>query len=88
MFLVRGFAKRVLLIDNHAQLGHVVLYLGMDGSNHHFYDLVQMSAGWTRSCSVDSSPRTPAASMFCPLLTFMAAHGKPTPTPSSGHWSS
>jgi pilus assembly protein CpaE len=22
-------------------LGHVVLYLGMDGSNHHFYDLVQ-----------------------------------------------
>jgi pilus assembly protein CpaE len=41
MFLVKGFGKRVLLIDNHAQLGHVVLYLGMDGSNHHFYDLVQ-----------------------------------------------
>lgn len=41
MFLVRGLGKRVLLIDNHAQLGHVVLYLGMDGSNHHFYDLVQ-----------------------------------------------
>jgi len=41
MFLVRGFGKKVLLIDNHAQLGHVVLYLGMDGSNHHFYDLVQ-----------------------------------------------
>ena len=32
MFLVRGFAKKVLLIDNHAQLGHVALYLGMDGS--------------------------------------------------------
>ena len=41
MFLVRGFGKKVLLIDNHAQLGHVALYLGMDGSNHHFYDLVQ-----------------------------------------------
>ncbi|MGC2400127.1 MAG: AAA family ATPase [Acidobacteriaceae bacterium] len=41
MFLVRSHGKKVLLIDNHAQLGHVVLYLGMDGSNHHFYDLVQ-----------------------------------------------
>jgi pilus assembly protein CpaE len=41
MFLVRGLGKKVLLIDNHAQLGHVALYLGMDGSNHHFYDLVQ-----------------------------------------------
>src|ERR1700684_477051 len=41
MYLVRGSGKKVLLIDNHAQLGHVVLYLGMDGSNHHFYDLVQ-----------------------------------------------
>jgi pilus assembly protein CpaE len=41
IFLVVGFKKKVLLIDNHAQLGHVVLYLGMDGSNHHFYDLVQ-----------------------------------------------
>jgi pilus assembly protein CpaE len=41
MYLVRGFGKRVLLVDNHPQLGHVGLYLGMDGSNHHFYDLVQ-----------------------------------------------
>jgi pilus assembly protein CpaE len=41
MFLVRDFKKKVLLIDNHPQLGHVSLYLGMDGSNHHFYDLVQ-----------------------------------------------
>jgi pilus assembly protein CpaE len=41
MYLVRGLGKKVLLIDNHAQLGHVVLYLGMDGSNHHFYDLLQ-----------------------------------------------
>ncbi len=41
IFLVRGFGKKVLLIDNHAQLGHVALYLGMDGSHHHFQDLVQ-----------------------------------------------
>jgi pilus assembly protein CpaE len=41
MYLVRGLGKKVLLIDNHAQLGHVALYLGMDGGNHHFYDLVQ-----------------------------------------------
>jgi pilus assembly protein CpaE len=41
MFLVRTFKKKVLLIDNHAQLGHVVLYLGMDRSHHHFNDLVQ-----------------------------------------------
>lgn len=41
VFLVKGFGKKVLLIDNHAQLGHTVLYLGMDGSHHHFYDLVQ-----------------------------------------------
>ena len=41
MFLVKSYGKKVLLIDNHAQLGHVALYLGMDGSNHHFHDLVQ-----------------------------------------------
>jgi pilus assembly protein CpaE len=41
MYLVHDFGKKVLLIDNHPQLGHVALYLGMDGSNHHFYDLVQ-----------------------------------------------
>jgi pilus assembly protein CpaE len=41
MFLIRSSGKRVLLVDNHAQLGHVALYLGMDGSHHHFYDLVQ-----------------------------------------------
>lgn len=41
MYLVTTSAKKVLLIDNHPQLGHVSLYLGMDGSQHHFYDLVQ-----------------------------------------------
>jgi pilus assembly protein CpaE len=41
MYLVQVSEKKVLLIDNHPQLGHVALYLGMDGSRHHFYDLVQ-----------------------------------------------
>jgi pilus assembly protein CpaE len=41
MFLVRGFKKKVLLIDNHAQLGHECLYLGLDGSQHHFHELVR-----------------------------------------------
>ena len=41
MYLVSVSSKKVLLIDNHPQLGHVSLYLGMDGSQHHFYDLVQ-----------------------------------------------
>jgi pilus assembly protein CpaE len=41
MFLVGSFRKKVLLIDNHAHLGHVALYLGMDGGRHDFQDLVQ-----------------------------------------------
>jgi pilus assembly protein CpaE len=40
MFLVRAFKKRVLLIDDHAQLGHVCLYLGLDGSHHQFHEVV------------------------------------------------
>jgi pilus assembly protein CpaE len=40
-FLVRAFRKKVLLIDNHAQLGHVSLYLGLDGSHHHFHEVVR-----------------------------------------------
>ena len=41
IYLVRGFRKKVLLIDNHAQLGHVCLYLGLDGNHHHFHELVR-----------------------------------------------
>ena len=41
MYLVRCCGKKVLLVDNHPQLGHVSLYLGMDSSEHHFFDLVQ-----------------------------------------------
>jgi pilus assembly protein CpaE len=40
-FLVRAFKKKVLLIDNHAQLGHVCLYLGLDGRHHQFHELVR-----------------------------------------------
>ena len=39
-FLARDFKKKVLLIDSHIQLGHVALYLGMDGAHHTFHDLV------------------------------------------------
>jgi len=41
MSLVRGFKKKVLLVDNHTQLGHVCLYLGLDGTHHHFHELVR-----------------------------------------------
>jgi pilus assembly protein CpaE len=41
MFLVQAFKKKVLLIDNHAQLGHVCLYLGLDGNHHYFNELVR-----------------------------------------------
>lgn len=40
IFLVRDFKKKVLLIDNHTQLGHVALYLGIDGAHHTFHELV------------------------------------------------
>jgi pilus assembly protein CpaE len=40
MFLVKDFKKKVLLIDNHDQLGHVALYLGLDGTHHAFHELV------------------------------------------------
>jgi pilus assembly protein CpaE len=41
MFLVNAFGKKVLIIDNHTQLGHVCLYLGLDGSQHYFNELVR-----------------------------------------------
>jgi pilus assembly protein CpaE len=41
VFLVRAFKKKVLLIDNHAQLGHVCLYLGLDGNRHHFNEVIR-----------------------------------------------
>jgi pilus assembly protein CpaE len=41
MFLEKDFKQRVLLVDNHPQLGHVALYLGIDGNHHTFHELVQ-----------------------------------------------
>jgi pilus assembly protein CpaE len=41
MFLSRPFGKRVLIVDQHRQLGHVGLYLGLDGARYDFYELVR-----------------------------------------------
>jgi pilus assembly protein CpaE len=41
MFLVRSSKKKVLLIDNHPELGHVCLYLGLDGNRYHFHELIR-----------------------------------------------
>ena len=40
MYLVQCHQKRVLLIDNHPELGHVCVYLGLDGSRFHFNEVV------------------------------------------------
>lgn len=40
-FLVTQHKKRVLLIDNHAEFGHVCLYLGLDGTRYHFDELIR-----------------------------------------------
>lgn len=40
-YLVQVCQKRVLLIDNHAELGHVSVYLGLDGSRYHFNEVVR-----------------------------------------------
>jgi len=41
MYLVLCHKKKTLLIDNHAQLGHACVYLGIDGSRYHFQELVR-----------------------------------------------
>ena len=41
MYLVQCHGKRTLLIDNHAELGHVSVYLGVDGSRYHFNEVVR-----------------------------------------------
>lgn len=40
-FLVRQQKKKVLLIDNHPEFGHVCLYLGLDGTRYHFDELIR-----------------------------------------------
>ena len=41
MYLVQCHQKKTLLIDNHPQLGHACVYLGIDGSRYHFQELVR-----------------------------------------------
>ena len=41
MYLVQTCGKRALLIDNHTELGHVSVYLGMEGSRHQFHEVVR-----------------------------------------------
>ena len=41
MYLVQCHGKKTLLIDNHPQLGHACIYLGLDGSRYHFHELVR-----------------------------------------------
>jgi pilus assembly protein CpaE len=41
MYLVQCHGKKTLLIDNHPELGHVCIYLGIDGSRYHFHELVR-----------------------------------------------
>ena len=41
MYLVQCHKKKVLLIDNHPQLGHVCIYLGIDGTSYYFHELVR-----------------------------------------------
>ena len=40
-YLVQCHKKKTLLIDNHPQLGHVCVYLGIDGSSNYFQELVR-----------------------------------------------
>lgn len=40
-YLVAQHQKRVLLIDNHPEFGHVSLYLGLDGARYHFDELIR-----------------------------------------------
>jgi pilus assembly protein CpaE len=41
MYLVQCHGKKTLLIDNHAELGHVCVYLGLDGSHFNFQEVIQ-----------------------------------------------
>ena len=41
LYLVQCHQKRTLLIDNHPELGHICVYLGLDGTRFHFHELVR-----------------------------------------------
>ncbi|HEY4358416.1 MAG TPA: AAA family ATPase [Acidobacteriaceae bacterium] len=40
-YLSQCHNKRTLLIDNHGELGHTSIYLGLDGSQNHFSEVVR-----------------------------------------------
>ena len=40
-FLAQLCGKKVLVVDEHRQLGHVGLYLGLPSADYHFYDLAR-----------------------------------------------
>lgn len=40
-YLAQVHKKKTLLIDNHAELGHCCVYLGLDGSHYHFFEVVR-----------------------------------------------
>lgn len=41
MYLAVHHKKKTLLIDHHAELGHICVYLGIDGSRFHFQEVVR-----------------------------------------------
>lgn len=41
MYMVVCHKKKTLLIDNHPELGHACIHLGIDGSRYHFQELVR-----------------------------------------------
>lgn len=41
LYLVQHHQKKTLLIDNHSELGHVCVYLGLDGTHFQFHELVR-----------------------------------------------
>jgi pilus assembly protein CpaE len=41
MFLCRPYGRKTLLVDQHGQLGHVALHLGLDGASYDFNELVR-----------------------------------------------
>ena len=41
MYLVEVHKKKTLLIDHHPELGHVCVYLGLDGTRFHFHELLR-----------------------------------------------
>lgn len=41
MYLTQVQGKRTLLVDAHHELGHICVYLGLDGTRYHFHEVVR-----------------------------------------------